>query len=632
MTTFSDALQRVRYEFDKSMAAGPIALIGWLGVATFVVIVIAGDVIAFGKISQTGNPPMGFIEAAWESLMRTMDSGAVGGDQGWPFRLVMLVVTVWGIFVVSALIGLLSAGVQSKLDDLRKGRSLVLERDHTIILNWSNSVFDVIAQLAVAHAKHRKLRIAVMANKDKVEMEDEIAAKVDLPANTQVICRSGDPSNLYDLAIANPEASKSIIVLSPDARDPDSQVMKTVLALVHNPKRRAAPYRIAAEFRTMRNAEVAQSVGGAELQMVLADDLISRIIVHSSRQAGLSAVYSELLDFEGSEIYTTQQGALVGKSFGQAMMSYDNSALIGFCDESGRVALNPPEETVFTKGMRAILIAEDFESIAVSESAPQIAEHLIQRPHKIARTPERTLVLGWNRRGKVIVSELSRFVAPGSILTVAADTPDFERDITGLALTDNLRVDRRTTDITHHAALEALDIPSYDHVIVLACSDSIPAEEADTQTLVCLLHLRHIAERAGNHIGVVSEMADVRNRELAEITRADDFVVSNKLVSLMLAQASENEFLSAIFKEILSEEGSEIYMRPAEDYVAMGHPVDFFTVVEAGRRRGETAFGYCRRRDGLTYERNMGGVVLNPRKSTLETYQPGDFIVVLAQF
>ena len=40
----------------------------------------------------------------------------------------MLVVTLGGIFVVSALIGVLSAGVDSKLDELRKGRSRVLEK------------------------------------------------------------------------------------------------------------------------------------------------------------------------------------------------------------------------------------------------------------------------------------------------------------------------------------------------------------------------------------------------------------------------------------------------------------------------------------------------------------------------
>ena len=33
---------RLRYEFDKTMAAGPIALIGWLAVISLLVIVVAG--------------------------------------------------------------------------------------------------------------------------------------------------------------------------------------------------------------------------------------------------------------------------------------------------------------------------------------------------------------------------------------------------------------------------------------------------------------------------------------------------------------------------------------------------------------------------------------------------------------
>ena len=69
------------------------------------------------------------------------------------------------------------------------------------------------------------------------------------------------------------------------------------------------------------------------------------------------------------------------------------------------------------------------------------------------------------------------------------------------------------------------------------------AQSADTRTLVTLLQLRQLAEATGHHINVVSEMADERNRALAEVTRADDFVVSNQLVSLMLAQASENAHL-----------------------------------------------------------------------------------------
>jgi voltage-gated potassium channel Kch len=544
----------------------------------------------------------------------------------------MLVVTLGGIFVVSALIGVLSAGVDSKLDELRKGRSRVLESDHTVILNWSPSIFDIISELVVANASRKRPRIVIMAHKDKVEMEDEIAAKVPALRNTKVICRSGDPTDLYDLALVNPQASRSIIVLSPEGDDPDSQVIKSVLALVNDPARRPEPYRIAAEIRDLKNADVARVVGGAEVQLVLADDLISRIVVHSSRQAGLSAVYTELLDFDGCEIYTAEQPALVGKSFDEAVMAYEKCALIGLCDRKGRVYLNPPGQLVIRKGIKAIIIAEDDAAIHADAAKVSIDEQAIRLPKPVTPGSERTLILGWNRRGPIIARELSRYVAPGSLLTIAADTPEIEEEIKALSLpSPNLGVEFRRVDITSRAALESLAVPDYDHVLVLGYSDLLPAQPADTRTLVCLLHLRKIADDVGKHIGVVSEMIDVRNRELAEVTRADDFVVSNKLVSLMLAQASENEYLSAIFDDLLDEKGSEFYMRPAADYVAIDRPVTFYTVAEAARRRGEVAIGYRRTPKAEADLRGLGGVVVNPVKSLLLSYEPADRIIVLAR-
>ena len=93
---------------------------------------------------------------------------------------------------------------------------------------------------------------------------------------------------------------------------------------------------------------------------------------------------------------------------------------------------------------------------------------------------------------------------------------------------------------------------------MLGYSDHMDAQATDTRTLVTLLHLRKIAEAAGAHINVVSEMIDVRNRELAEVTRADDFVVSNKLVSLMLAQASENENIGDLSRWTISSDVSRL--------------------------------------------------------------------------
>ncbi|RWX78416.1 hypothetical protein EPK99_07295 [Neorhizobium lilium] len=632
MKSREDLAARLRYEFDKSMAGGAIALIGWLALISLVVIVCAGLILAFTGIAPEGKEPLGFIEGAWESLMRTMDAGTIGGDEGWSFRGVSFVVTMAGVFVFSALIGVISSGLEEKLGQLRKGRSLVLENEHTIILNWSPSIFDVISELIIANQSRRRPRIVIMANKDKVEMEDEIAAKVGDRKNTKIICRSGDPTDLYDLSIVNPQTSRSIIVLSPEGEDADSQVIKTVLALVNDPHRRAEKYMIAAEIREASNADVARIVGGDEMQLVLADDLIARIVVHTSRQSGLSAVYSELLDFDGCEIYTIDQPDIVGKSFGNAVLAYENSTLIGLRDESGAINLNPNPNRVILASDQAVIISEDDDSIKTWSGDMGIDKNMIRPIVKRSKSAERTLILGWNRRGPIIVSELARYVAPGSRLTIAASTPDFENDVASLTLDPlNLTVEHHVIDTSSRPALDALDVPSYDHVLVLGYSDSMSAQSADTRTLITLLQLRKIGETAARHISVVSEMIDVRNRELAEVTRAEDFVVSNKLVSLMLAQASENASMAAIFDELLDEAGSEIYMRPISDYVDVSKPVNFFTVALSALRRGEIALGYRRQRSNDTDHRNLGGVVVNPPRADLVAYAESDMVIVLAQ-
>jgi len=63
-------------------------------------IAFAGLVLTITHFAQDDGKPLDFIEAFWESLMRTLDSGTMGGDTGWGFRIVMLFVTLTGIFVV----------------------------------------------------------------------------------------------------------------------------------------------------------------------------------------------------------------------------------------------------------------------------------------------------------------------------------------------------------------------------------------------------------------------------------------------------------------------------------------------------------------------------------------------------
>jgi hypothetical protein len=62
-----------------------------------------------------------FLKVVWASLMRTLDAGTMGGDEGhWSFLLAMLIVTFGGIFIFSILIGILTTGIEGKLECKRR--------------------------------------------------------------------------------------------------------------------------------------------------------------------------------------------------------------------------------------------------------------------------------------------------------------------------------------------------------------------------------------------------------------------------------------------------------------------------------------------------------------------------------
>jgi voltage-gated potassium channel Kch len=627
--------ERLRYAFDRSLSGGTISLVGWLGLISLSIVLTATAVLLVAGIVPDEREPQlfGFAEAFWQSLMRAIDPGTLAGDTGWSYRVLMLLVTVGGIFVVSLLISILSNGLQTKLEEFRKGRSFVVEENHTLILGWSSRIFLIISELIIANENQKKPRIVILADKDKVEMEDEIRAHVGDTKNTRIVCRSGNPIDLFHLEIVNPHATKSIIILSPDeAKDPDAQVIKTILALTNNTNRRAEPYHIVAEIRDEKNLEIARLVGKSEVRLILSSDVIARITVQTCRQVGLSVVYKELLDYDGDEIYFQEEPQLAGKTFGEALFAYESCSVMGLRFADGGVRVNPPMETVIQKGDKIIAIAEDddkvifsgFEHVKTDKTA--IRDGSVKNSHA-----ERILILGWNKRGKTIVRELENYVSRGSYLKIVADASEVESNLKGtIEALENLTVEFEAGDTTSRKLLEALDLTSFQHIVILCYAEALDAQSADAKTMMTLLHLRDIEQKKGEAFSIVSEMIDVRNRALAEIAKADDFIVSDELTGLLLTQISENAELLEVFDDLFDADGSEIYLKPAKNYVALNTAVNFYTVTESARRRSEIAIGYRLERYSKDSTRAYG-VRVNPPKSESVNFKPEDKIIVLAE-
>jgi voltage-gated potassium channel Kch len=283
-------------------------------------------------------------------------------------------------------------------------------------------------------------------------------------------------------------------------------------------------------------------------------------------------------------------------------------------------------DTLVDGADEVIVIASDDSAIRVAAGAPVVDENAMAVTGERARLePERTLLLNWNERAHKIVRYLDGYVAPGSVLEVAADHPRAGAGLTGLR---NLTVNIKDCDTTDRYALESLGAGLFQHVIVLS-DDRFSPHHGDTRTLMTLLQLRDMQSVLGEHYSIVSEMHEEGNRALAEVTEADDIVISDTVIGLLLAQLAENRHLAEVFGYLFDSGGSEIYPRPADGYVALNTKVSFSTVIESARHRGETAIGY--RLSGARNTPPHYGIVLNPPKSDPVLLNHQDSVIVLAE-
>jgi voltage-gated potassium channel Kch len=626
-------IERIKYWFDNLMSRGPHMMILLLGFLSLIIVMFSGLTIWYLQIAPESQEPLGFIESIWQSLLRALDSGAMGADNGWPFRIISFLVTLGGIFVLSILIGVLGTTIEEKLNNLRKGKSFVIEKEHTLILGYSSKIFTIISELVIANENVKNPRIVILADKDKVEMEDEIKNKIGDLKNTKIICRSGVPYDFSDLEIVNPQQSKSILILTPDEEEnADSLTIKTILAITNNPNRRSSPYHIVAEMKDIANYEVAKMVGKDEAEILFVDDIIAKIIVQTSRQSGLSIVYTELFDFDGVEIYIQSENKLIGKSYGEALSLYEDSSLIGIKQMDGSVKLNPEMDYVIKEDDMAIVISEDDSAIVISDNQKNnFDENLILNVNHNQINTENILLLGWNSIASTIITEIDKYVGPKSKIVVVSSFEKYEEEVNELRSNlQNCTLDFQLNDTTNRKVIEKLNITSFDSVQILCYKEEMDMQDADAATLITLLHIRKILDDESKDIKVVSQMLDAKNRALASITKADDFIVSDKLISLLMSQVSENKFLMKVFESLFEAEGSEIYLKPVTEYVSHDAPVDFYTIIESARRKGHTAFGY--RLEHLAEDSSAAfGIQVNPNKSTKIQFNANDKIIVLAE-
>ncbi len=609
---------RFRYRFDNALAKGPIVVIGYLGLLFLAVILVAALIATIAGLSMGDGNPTNFVESFWQSMLRTLDPGTFSGDAGWPTRIITLAVTITGVLLGGALIGLLANSVDQQVEELRKGRNPVLESGHTLILGWSPQVARIISELVVANESEKRAAVVVLAREDKTVVEESLQDDIADLKTTRLVCRSGNPANPDDLERAAIAGARSIIIVR-DA-DGDAGVVKAILA-VRALDPQLARAHIVAELEEPDNTQIIRAVTHGRVLTVSSDHVVAEVTAQACLHGGMSAVFTELLDFDGDEMYFASIPELVGHSYREALLAFERCSLLGWKKADGTVELNPPSDAVFAAGDQVIVVAEDDSTVAftgfrpVDAPRPAVSERAVPRPLRIA-------MVGWSHFGALVLQELDEFLPAGSSVEIVVDGDLVDRDALESLRMEHASLEVRVGDGGPDDLRQLATGTHPNQVIVLGYRDALSIDDADARTLLTLLTLRMVwPKETSGHVRIVAELLDQQNLALADPVGVDDLIVSSALSSLLMAQLSEHADLDAVFEDLFDKEGAILEMRPAPELVT-AEPLPFGAVVAAGGAIGASVLGY---RLGAS-----GQVITNPAKSTTVTLGSEDQVVMIS--
>nr|WP_256918904.1 NAD-binding lipoprotein [Streptomyces hilarionis] len=628
---------RMRYRFDNTLAASTGRLVGWLAVTCLGIVVPASAAMVWTDPSAPRSPAAR-LTAVWRVSAETLRLGTVSGAP--PRMLLSVLLGLVALLYVSTLIGLITTGFADRITELRRGRSTVVETGHAVVLGWSEQVFTVVGELVAARVGRRGGAVAVLADRDKTEMEEALAAALGPTGGTRLICRSGSPADPGALELVSPGSAHSVLVLPGADGEGDAETVRTLLALRAVLGAHPGPPVVAC-VRDERYRTAARLAAGARGVVLESDRTAAGLIAQAALHPGLTPVLRELLDFAGEEFHLAAAPEQAGRPFGDVLLDCATAAVAGLVRAGGTPLLNPPAHTVLAAKDRLVVVAPDDSALRWEDGRslvdPSAATAGCRRPDE----PSRFLLLGWNRRAPHLVDQLGRAARPGSLLHVvthptehappaplpsAPPPPPLPQPRGSVEPVEGLTVTFGVADPADPSSVRALAPDSYDRVIVLAPEGGEHAERPDDRTLLVLLLLRALAQESGRATPVVVELADERNRALAPLGPGSEAVVGGQLTGLLMAQVAQNGRLAAVFEELFSAGGSALRLRPAPRYAPTDRAVSFATVVAAARERGECAIGYrCHDPTAPTGHR----VRLNPAKSSTRVWSDADDIVVL---
>ena len=560
--------------------------------------------------------------------------------------IINIIAAVIGLLFLGALIGMISSIIESKISDLKRGKSVVIESNHSVFLGWSNKLRTAIIELSESNRSMAHSSIVILAAKDKVFMEEELIPEIPHWSKTDVICRSGDPSYDIDLRMVSVSTARSIVLLSTEDVNSDSIVLKRALALQ---KDKTITCPIIAEVHSAENAEAIKLLD--KFTVIQPKNFIMRVIAQTIKEPGLSKLYYELLSFRGKEIYfwppthdsndssskSNFAKNFVGKTFKEIVLNFSSSSVIGIASNEEKdkkeIKILPDFSTIIKDNDQLILISEDDSTIGKVKgfynpliSNPQIQSAVINEP----KLKKHVTIIGWNSWTHILIEELNAQLEKGSEIDILFnDKIKHHPDELFSSKCQNLKITIKPQKTSNKEYLSQVNWTKTNSVIILSYRDDFEIQEADSLTLMTFTHIKSHRDTNQLNYTICCELLDPKNQRLIEGTRDDEFITGEELIAMYLVQLSENKYLKEVYTDLLDDSGAEFYLRSAGTYLNnLDSEVTFGELVNEGLKRNEIVIGIHDRKyiDDITSFKS----ILSPDKFSKFKLGLEDKILVIA--
>jgi len=603
--------KRLQYNFDNFMSKG--------GLSVFLTL-LTGFFAAFGVMTVVRYIAEWFFpnkqvedywDLPWEIFVQLIGLRDTGDDANFAAKFVGVITIFVGLVLFSSLVAFITQQFESKLQALRKGKSPVVEENHTLILGFNDRIIDLVKELVVANESEADSVIVILSQQDKEDMDDFLRNKLGVMKTTRLVTRNGSITTLSNLNNVGIKVAKSVIILN-DAKASDTRhlktlsdarVIKAILAVVAaNGEENLPP--IVVELHSEQYRRLAENIVVGAVTTLNEADILARILVQTSRSVGLAAVYLNLVGFEGNEFYFYRPDSdWQSLTFGELPFHFSNGMPLGVRHADGTVVLKPSKDYKLAKDDEVIILAEDDSAIQFAPQPVVQVNNISYADHwqTLERRTERHLIIGWNSKTSIALREYAKYLVKGSHVNLAVEdlTAEVQAEFDEIAQAyPQVKMGMQEVDLNSVEQLVSLKTYEYNSISILAASGE-NAEEIDAKTLTILLELRQIfrdyTTETGNKVTteLIAEIIDSEETDLVIKAGVKDFLLSNQFVSKILAQVSQEPDVMPIYSNLFSQDGSELYIKPISLYFPNQQigKVTFADCVLAAQYRKEVCIG-----------------------------------------